>query len=159
MLSKWLEWFDERLERGERLVASSLYLLLIAAIAANILARNLFHLASPVFLESAPVFVLWLALVGATLGLRYQRHIKIGLLMHLLPAGWHRAISALTSMCAILITAVLFYSAIGFVHNEITLFGVWGWRSVCFPLFFLIVFFRSVLRFWRQWQPAVSKVT
>ena len=55
--------------------------MLILMIGFNILSRNLFNYASQQVLETLPVLVLWLALIGSTLALKKQRHIKIELLL------------------------------------------------------------------------------
>jgi len=143
----WIGKFDDWLERAERCLAIVLLSLLIALICANIAARNLLHMVSHNLLELAPRVVLWLSLVGATLALKYRRHIKIELLLRFLPPAWRRLAVALTSLFALLVTAVLGYSAFIFMLNEATLFGAWGWSAVCFPLFFLLAAFRFGLRF------------
>lgn len=136
---------DDRLEQAERVTAISLYVMLIAAIAINVFARNVLRISSVALLEAAPPLVLWLALAGATLGLKHRRHITIGLLMRVLPAPFRKAAARLTGLLAMLMSAALCYAAVLFVVNEIDLFGAWGWHSVCFPIFFLLVFFRAAL--------------
>jgi TRAP-type C4-dicarboxylate transport system permease small subunit len=152
MLQRLLN-LDQRLERAENILAISLYALLIATIAINVFARNLLHMGSPFLLEAAPTLVLWLALVGATWGLKRGRHITIGVLLRLLPPSWRKAATAATSLAALLVAAALCYAAVLFLHNELILFGAMGWRSVCLPLFFLMVALRSALRLWTLWQP------
>lgn len=145
-ISQLIVRLDDRLEQAERFLAIFLYVLLIAAIAVNVFARDVLHTGSVFLLQSAPFLVLWLALVGATLGFKRRRHITIGLLLHGLPPRWRRAADRLTGLLAMLLSGALCGAAVVFVKNEIDLFGAWGWRSVCFPIFFLIVFFRSALR-------------
>ena len=74
MNMKWMQRADRWLERIERASAVGLYLLLMALIVINIIARNVWHMASHRLLELAPAVVLWLALVGATLALKHRRH-------------------------------------------------------------------------------------
>lgn len=152
MLQRLLK-LDHWLGKAEYVLAISLYGLLIAAVAVNVLARNLLHMGSPFLLQAAPTLVLWLALVGATVGLKRGRHITIGALMRFLSPQWRKAADLMTSLAAVLVAAALGYASILFLQNELVLFGALGWRSVCLPLFFLMVFFRSALRFWTQWQP------
>jgi TRAP-type C4-dicarboxylate transport system permease small subunit len=152
MLQRLLK-LDRQLEKVESLLAIALYALLIGAVAVNVLARNLLHIGSPFLLAVAPTLVLWLALVGATLGLKRGRHITIGALLRFLPPQWHKAAAIATSLAAALIAGALCYAAILFLRDELILFGALGWRSLCLPLFFMMVFFRSALRFWTQWQP------
>lgn len=142
MMSKAMRWIDKWLERLERTLAASLYLLLISLIAINITARNLWHMASHRLLELAPAVVLWLALVGATLALKHQRHIKIELALRLLPEPGRKMARVATTLFAMGVCAVLTYAAVAFLVNEIVLFGRWGWLAICFPLFFAVAFLR-----------------
>ncbi|MBI5549943.1 MAG: TRAP transporter small permease subunit [Desulfobacterales bacterium] len=151
MLQRLLD-LDQWLEKVETLLAIALYALLIAAVAVNVVARNLLHLGSPFLLEVAPALVLWLALVGATLGLKRGRHITIGALLRLLPPRGRNAAAAATSLAGLLVAAALCYASVLFLQNELILFGALGLRSACLPLFFLMVFLRSALRFWTRWR-------
>jgi TRAP-type C4-dicarboxylate transport system permease small subunit len=144
-LSKWIVILDTGLEKIERFLAVMLYLLLIGMISVTIIARNLFHFSSHRLLELAPTVVLWLALVGATLALKYHRHIKIELLLRLLPKKARLVAMALTNLFAMIVTALLAWVAVPFVFNEVALFGRWGWVAVCFPVFFAIAFLRFFL--------------
>ena len=152
MLQRLLK-LDRGLEKVENVLAITLYGLLIAAVAVNVCARDFLHLGSPFLLQAAPTLVLWLALVCATLGLKRGRHITIGALLRFLSPRGRKIALIWTSLAAILVAAGMCYASILFLHNELILFGALGWRSVCLPLFFLMVFFRSALRFGMQWQP------
>lgn len=148
-----IQQIDNFLVRIERRLAVALYVMLIVLICTTIVGRNLLQMTSHRLMELAPTVVLWLALVGATLALKEQRHIRIELLLRFLPPGGQRVAVALTSLFGIGVCGVLTYAAVSFVYNEIILFGPWGWLSVCFPLFFLVVFLRFGLRFLHQCQP------
>ena len=89
--------------------------------------------------------MLWLALTGALLGLKYQRHIKIELLLRFLPPAAQRMARAATGVFVMGVTGLLTYGAVGFTYNEIALFGARGWLALCFPLFFALAFIRSAL--------------
>jgi TRAP-type C4-dicarboxylate transport system permease small subunit len=141
-MSKWVGIIDNGLEKIERLLAAMLYLLLIGIISVTVIARNLFHFSLHRLLELAPTVVLWLALVGATLALKHHRHIKIELLLRLLPKRTRLAAMVLTNLFAMTVTALLAWVAVPFVLNEAALFGRWGWVAVCFPVFFTIAFIR-----------------
>ena len=144
-LLKWVVILDNGLEKIERFMAAMLYLLLIGMISVTIIGRNLFHFSSHRLLELAPTVVLWLALVGATLALKHHRHIKIELLLRLLPKKTRQAAMVLTNLFAMIISALLAWAAVPFVLNEAALFGRWGWVAVCFPVFFGIAFLRFSL--------------
>lgn len=144
-MSKWVVILDSGLEKIERFFAVMLYLLLIGMISVTIIARNLFHFSSHRLLELAPTVVLWLALVGASLALKHHRHIKIELLLRLLPKRTRFAAIVLTNLFAMIVTALLAWVAVPFVLNEAALFGSWGWVAVCFPVFFGIAFLRFFL--------------
>ncbi len=156
-MHKWIEKIDAGLEKTERGIALGLFSLLIVFICINILTRNVFHWTSHVLLELSPTVVLWLALVGATLGLKYQRHIKIELLLRFLPPAAQRIATSLTRLFAMGLCALMAWASITFVYNEIILLGAKGWLAVCFPLFFSIAFFRFSLDLLRQWGTAESE--
>jgi TRAP-type transport system small permease protein len=142
MMLKWMQWFDQWLEKVERGLAVGLYVLLISLVGINIVARNVWHMASHRLLELAPAVVLWLALVGATLALKYQRHIKIELALRYLPAAGRRMARAVTTLFAMGVCGVLAYASVAFFLNETALFGAWGWLAICFPFFFGVAFLR-----------------
>ncbi len=144
-MSKWVVILDNGLEKIERFLAVFLYLLLIGMISVTIIARNLFHFSSHRLLELAPTVVLWLALVGATLALKHHRHIKIELLLRLLPKKSRLAVMVATNLFAMIISALLAWAAVPFVLNEAALFGRWGWVAACFPVFFGTAFLRLFL--------------
>lgn len=156
-MRKWIQKLDAGLEKIERGVAVGLLSLLIGLLFINILTRNVFHWTSHTLLELAPTVVLWLALVGATLALKYQRHIKIELLLRFLPPIARRLATVLTRLFAMGICALLAWASISFVYNEVILLGPKGWLAVCFPLFFTVAFFRFSLDLLRQLDPAESE--
>lgn len=137
---------DRWLEKVERLIIVALFTLLTAFIAIAIFARNVLHTAAHGLLELSPVAVLWLALAGAGLALKYRRHIKIDLLQRYLPPRWQRLTISITSLFGMLVMAVLAYASIDFIINEINLFGARGWLSLCFPVFCLTACFRFFLQ-------------
>jgi TRAP-type C4-dicarboxylate transport system permease small subunit len=137
---------DRWLEKVERLMIVALFTILTATIAISIFARNVLHTAAHGLLELSPVAVLWLALSGAGLALKYHRHIKIDLLQRFLPPRWRRLSVIVTSLFGMLVMGVLTYAAVDFITNEISLFGGRGWLSLCFPLFCLTAFFRFFLQ-------------
>ncbi len=156
-MRKWILKIDDRLEKIERGMAVGLFSLLIGLICVNILTRNIFHWTSHTLLELAPTVVLWLALVGATLALKHQRHIKIELLLRFLPLPARRIATSMTRLFAMGICALLAWASVSFVYNEVVLLGAKGWMAICFPLFFSVAFFRFSLDLLRQWGPAESE--
>jgi TRAP-type C4-dicarboxylate transport system permease small subunit len=141
-----LRKIDDRLAQGERLLAILLYAGLLAVMMVNIVGRNLFGVSFQKVLEIAPVIVLWLSLVGATLGLRHQRHIKLEVLLRFLPETVAARAHRVTALAATAIMGLLFWVSLSFVANEVRLFGPWGALSVVFPLFFALASFRYFLR-------------
>ncbi len=138
----YIKKIDDYLALFEKSVVVILYWGLILLIAFNIFTRNIFNFSVQKILEIAPAFVLWLALAGATLALRKQRHIKLELLLRFCPERirfWAHIASCVFGMT---VMGVLLWVSLGFVKNEITIFGLRGWISVVFPLFFSISFFR-----------------
>jgi TRAP-type C4-dicarboxylate transport system permease small subunit len=46
--------------------------------------------------------------------------------------------------------AVLFFAAVGFVENELAMFGPKGWAAVILPVFFALAAFRFLIQFLDQ---------
>lgn len=147
-----IEKIDRGLEKLERGLAVGLFALLISLICINVFARNVLHMASHRLLELSPAVVLWLALVGATLALKHDRHIKIELLLRFFSPHGQRLAGVATSLFAMGVCGLLAYAAVTFVYNEIVLFGPKGWPAVCFPLFFTTACFRFALGLLRSWS-------
>lgn len=142
----WLTRIDEALELAEKTLLVLLFSSLILLFVFNILTRNLLNYSFQIILEVAPGVVLWLALLGSTLALKQQKHIKLELLLRYLGRRsqlFARSFSGLIGLC---IMGVLFVASIEFVINEIEIFGPAGWVSVVFPIFFLLASFRYALQ-------------
>ncbi|MEJ2474272.1 MAG: TRAP transporter small permease subunit [Desulfobacterales bacterium] len=72
---------DDTLEIIEQAIIIFLFSALVLMIITNIAARNFFGVSYQKILEISPGIVLWLALIGATLALKKQRHIKLEILL------------------------------------------------------------------------------
>lgn len=144
---KWIQKIDDGLEKVERALAVGLFCLLIGLICVNIFTRNILHWVSHQLIELTPTVVLWLALVGATMALRHHCHIKIELLLRLIPPRGQRVVVGLTSMFGMGVCGLLAVAAVPFMRNEIVIFGAQGWAAICFPLFFTTALFRFGLNF------------
>ncbi len=130
----------------EKAVVVLMFTALIGLIGFNILARNLWQTSYHRILEIAPTLVVWLALFGATLALRYRRHIKLELFVRYLPPGWQTGLHVTADLFSLTVMAVLFIASFSFVQGEIEFFGAWGWTALAFPLFFGLTAFRFALR-------------
>ena len=119
---------------------------LIGVVAATVVLRNLLQIPSQTLLEVAPLLVLWLALVGASLALRRGRHIRFEVLMRFLPAAMRRLARVLVGLFGLLVMGLLLFTSFEFVRNEIDLFGLRGWGAVIFPIFFALTGFRFLLQ-------------
>jgi TRAP-type C4-dicarboxylate transport system permease small subunit len=146
-----LQRLDNWLAMLERGITVMLFTALIIILGVNIVTRNILQISFHRLLELAPVLVLWVSLLGAALAVRQQRHIKIELLLRLIPEPWRRRVTALTCMFGMLVSGILVYAAVVFVRQEIQLVGPWGALAVCFPLFFASVFFRLGVQLISRW--------
>ena len=133
---------DTCLAAIEKTIAVSLFFALAASIAVNIVARNLFQISFQYLLEMGPALVLWLALIGSTLALRENRHIRIELVLRFCPPRLAVLAGRICGFFGMAIMAILAYGSLEFVTNEVAIFGTRGWLAVVFPLFFAIAFFR-----------------
>ena len=139
---KQLIRIDNLLATGERLLVVCLYTTLIGLIIFNITSRNLFHLSFHRILEIAPALVLWLALIGATLGLKNHRHIRLELFLRFCSDKTKQLAARIACGFGIIIMSTLFFAALQFTVSEIRIFGPWGATAAIFPLFFALAAFR-----------------
>jgi TRAP-type C4-dicarboxylate transport system permease small subunit len=116
--------------------------LLVASILLNILSRNLFHWPSHAVVEAGPRLVLWLALLGASLGLKHHRHIRLELVLRHCSDRMRRRADVIVNLFGAAVMAILMITAVFFVKNEITMFGRQGWLTIIFPFFFGVSVFR-----------------
>jgi C4-dicarboxylate transporter DctQ subunit len=139
---RFIKQIDDFLEKIEKVLAVFLFSGLALLITFNILSRNIFNYSFEKIFETAPVLVLWLALVGSSLALKKRRHIKIELLLRYCPAICRYYSNYAVSFFGMAVTGILFYSSLQFVSNEVQIFGNKGFFSVIFPLFFALSLFR-----------------
>lgn len=141
-MKPFLEKLDALVATVEKGLVVCLFLALAALIVFNIVSRNLFHLSFQRLLEIPPVLVLWLALLGSSLALRTQGHIRLELVVRHLPPALQRLAAAATGIFGVAVTGTLFWASFAFVRNEVAIFGAWGWLGTIFPLFFAVSCFR-----------------
>ena len=142
----YFQKIDDLLARVENWLAILLFSGLLLSLLLNIVSRNIFHTSYAVILESSPAMVLWLALIGASLCLKDNRHIKLELLLRFLSKKWRYTATVLTSVFGMTVMAILFWASLRFVQNETMIFGAKGLFSVIFPWFFGVACFRFFLR-------------
>ena len=78
---RFIRKFDEFLAVFEKFLVVTFFSALIILITFNVISRNLFQVSFQKILEISPSFVLWLALLGSSLALKNQRHIKLEILL------------------------------------------------------------------------------
>jgi TRAP-type C4-dicarboxylate transport system permease small subunit len=141
-----LQRIDDLLAGVERTLIVCLYAALITLIVFNIGSRNLLHLSFYRILEIAPVLVLWLSLLGATLGLKRNRHIRLELFLRFCPDRTKRIATRMACGFGVIVMGLLCCAALQFTVSEIKIFGPWGASAVIFPLFFALAAFRYLIQ-------------
>ena len=139
-----LKRLDDTLARIENGAIVICFTLLAASILLNILSRNLFHLPSHALFEAGPRLVLWLALLGASLGVKHHRHIRLELVLRHCSDRMRRRADIMVNLFGAGVMAILMITAVVFVKNEITMFGRQGWLSIIFPFFFGVALLRYI---------------
>lgn len=140
-----LDKIDNALAGAERMLVVAVFALLVALVFLGIVARNLFQASFESLFETAPAAVLWLALLGASLALRENRHIRLSFLLNRLSPRWQRVAKIGSAFFGGLVMGVLLVASIRFVTDEVSLFGDKGFAAVIFPLFFATTTFRYLL--------------
>lgn len=150
---------DLALEKLEKIAIVLIFGCLIVVINVNILTRNLFLVSFEELFELAPVMVLWLSLLGASLALRSERHIKLEFLLRFCPNWVHPWALRITSLFGMVVMMILFWASISFFKEELMIFGAQGWVSLISPIFFGIMTFRYFIRFLATFrQPTNQKM-
>ncbi|MDY6792996.1 MAG: TRAP transporter small permease subunit [Thermodesulfobacteriota bacterium] len=143
---RWIRKFDEFLAVCEKSLVVSFFSALILLITLNVISRNLLQVSFQKILEISPSLVLWMALLGSSLALRNQRHIKLEILFRFCSEQIKTFAIIAQSIFGMTVMWILFLVSIEFVGNEVTIFGKWGWISIIIPLFFAISFFRYFIQ-------------
>ena len=151
-----LSKIDDTLEIIEQALVIFLFSSLVLMITTNIFARNLFGVSYQKILEVSPNIVLWLALIGATLALKKQRHIKFEILLRYAGHRIRRLSRLLGSLFGAVVMGLLFAASLTFVKNEMAIFGLQGGSAVVFPLFFALSFFRCLLSGLAAVRPTIA---
>jgi TRAP-type C4-dicarboxylate transport system permease small subunit len=131
-----LNRLDNILARIEKGVILLVFILLVAMVLFTIVSRNLLHIPTHAFFETAPALVLWLALIGASLAMKARRHIRLEVLIRHLSPPLQRAAGIVVNLFGTVVMGLLLVTAVDFVGNEIAIFGARGWLSLIFPIFF-----------------------
>ena len=142
----YINKFDEFLAVFEKSLVVAFLSALILIITFNVISRNLFQVSFQKILEISPSLVLWLALLGSSLALRNQRHIKLEILLRFCSDKFKTFAIIAVSAFGMTVMGILFWVSIEFVGNEIVIFGKWGLIAIIFPIFFAISFFRYFVR-------------
>jgi len=143
---RFIRKFDEFLAVFEKSLVVVFFSALILLITFNVISRNLFQISFQKILEISPSLVLWLALIGSSLALRNQRHIKLEILLRFCSDKFKAFAIISGTAFGMTVMGILFWVSIEFVRNEIVIFGKWGFISIIFPMFFAISFFRYFIQ-------------
>lgn len=144
-MTRLIQRLDDTLARIEKCVIVLCFALLVAAVLFGILSRNLFHLPSHRLFESAPSLVLWMALLGASLALKQRRHIRLELVLRYCSQTVRTWSGRVVNLFGAAVMVGLLITAVEFVHNEMAMFGGWGWLAIIFPIFFGSTAFRYLV--------------
>jgi TRAP-type C4-dicarboxylate transport system permease small subunit len=130
-------------------------LLLVALLLLGLLQILLRNLAAGGFFWGDEVLrhlVLWLGFLGASMATRDERHLRIDVLVRVVPTRYHPWLTLYTNLFACLVCVLLLQAAWRFVHDEhmagiVLSFGVATWvvQSVV-PLGFLCMALRFATR-------------
>lgn len=138
----WHGVVDDRLAALEKILVVLFLTLLILLSLYNIVARVLWGGSSQTVSEMIPMLVLWLALIGGSLGVRREQHISFKLLRasHFFRL---RTISRrIIGLYGFTVLGVIGVSAVAFAINEISHYGWRGSSAVAYPYFCLAAGFR-----------------
>jgi len=136
---------DRILESIEKGLIVLLFTALIFLISFNIFTRNFFHTTFTFVPKVSPTIVLWLALLGSTLALKANRHIRLEILLKFCSDHVKYYARILAGLFSITVMGILFFASFSFMKTEIGYSGFSGIYWSVFPLFFLLILFRNVV--------------
>jgi len=143
---RYIKKIDEFLAIFEKSLVIGLFSALILLISFNVISRNLFQVSFLKILEISPSLVLWLALLGSSLALKNQRHIKLEILLRFSSDKFKTIAIIAQSAFGMMVMGILFWISIEFVGNEMAIFRKWGLISIIFPMFFATSLFRYFIQ-------------
>ena len=98
------------------------------------------------------LLVLWVSFLGASLVTRENKHIKIDLLTHLMPATWSPYRELLLSVSGAVVSAFMIRASLFYIHTEMSFGGsvflnvpTWVGQMIM-PAGFSLICFRFLLR-------------
>ncbi|GAB6268392.1 MAG: hypothetical protein STSR0002_11330 [Smithella sp.] len=149
----FLERVDEYLVRMEKVIIIFLLSLLIVTSFGQLLIRNIFKLGFVWVDEFTRCIVLWMAFVGGALCSEYARHMRIDVLLHLMPGKGKRAVEIIGNIFIVVVCSFFLVAAIGHIQYQkasslqLMLQGVPDWMvSLVIPYFFIVTILRALLR-------------
>src|SRR5512139_4014738 len=98
------------------------------------------------------LLVLWVTFLGASLVTRENKHIKIDLLTHLMPATWDPYRELFLSVSGAIVSALMIRASLSYIHTELSFGGsvflsVPTWiGQLILPAGFSLICFRFLLR-------------
>ena len=140
-----LDRIDDLLEKFEKLLIVMIFATLLGFVCFNIISRNIFQESFQTLMELTPGLVLWLALMGASIGLKRNKHIKLEIFVRYLPDLGKKIAEISVGIFGLSVLGILFYCSFEMVRNEIDMFGPQGYMTLVFPIFFGVGSFRYVI--------------
>jgi len=143
---------EERLHRVEDILLALLLTAMIGLAALQILLRNLFNVGLPWADPTLRLLVLWVALAGAMVATRLDKHIRVDVISRWLRPDLRRTASRLSDLFASLVCGSLAWQAARFVWYEhesgLRLFGTLpAWvAELILPLGFAVMAVRFLAR-------------
>lgn len=142
-MMQYLLNIDAALAKLEKWCAVSLFAAAALMLLINILCRNFLGISFQGLLESSPRVLFWAVLLGASLGLKHRRHIRLDVALRFFDPALRNAAGRLSGMFGAIVMGTLFLASLRFVKSEIDMFGYQGWVAAILPVFFAL----SGLRF------------
>ena len=146
-------------ERMEEILLVSLVLLMVCLGFLQILFRNLISVGIVWIDPLVRHLVLWIALLGASLATRENRHIAIDLLSRRVSAARYSRIQGAVQLFSALVCLLLVHPALRFVQNDYVpgktlAFGIPLWFSqMIMPVMMLVIGVRFLRQGFRNFSP------
>jgi TRAP-type transport system small permease protein len=120
----WLSRASRLLARVEQLLCSLLIVAFSVLLIANVFARYVLN--SPLYFanELAIYILIWMAFLAISIAIHHDQHVRLTMLVGLLPAPAQRACYWLTELACLAILAVMLWYAIGWLRSPSVAFDI-----------------------------------
>ncbi len=144
---------------GERYLLLIFYMVIVLSVTVEVLRRFVLSYSSPWGEEGARYAFIYLVWIGAAAGVRHRNHLRIDILLHLLPPRAQGALHLVGDVATLVLAVIAIYWSIGPIATSLTYGSVTAglrisevWFLAAVPLGFAMMIFRLLQNMAGDWS-------